>query len=65
MTAGAQPMFGDTERTVELSWEVRPDGRVALRGDGQDLLLESDPELRFLYDRGFSWDLGNEAAVNR
>jgi len=65
VTAGAQPMFGDTERTVELSWEVRPDGRVALRGDGQDLLLESDPELRFLYDRGFSWDLGNEAAVNR
>ncbi|BBG05273.1 MULTISPECIES: hypothetical protein [Pseudonocardia] len=65
VTSGAQSMFGEVDRTVELSWEVRPDGRVALRGDGQDLLLESDPELRFLYDRGFSWNVGNEAAVNR
>ena len=46
---------------------VRPagDGRVELTGDGQRLVLESDAELRFLYDRGFSWDEGDGAAVNR
>ena len=63
--SGPRSMLQAAERTVELTWSVRPDGRVALTGDGQDLVLEGDPELRFLYDRGFSWDLGNRAAVNR
>ncbi|MEJ8279654.1 hypothetical protein [Pseudonocardia spirodelae] len=63
--SGPEPLLTPPARTVELAWSVRPDGRVTLSGDGQRLVLESDPELRFLYDRGFSWSYGNGAAVNR
>lgn len=63
--SGATSLAEPAVRTAELTWTPRPDGRVELTGDGQRLVLERDPELRFLYDRGFSWDLGNEAAVHR
>lgn len=63
--SGATSLVEPAVRTAELTWTPRPDGRVELTGDGQRLVLESDPELRFLYDRGFSWDAGNEAAVHR
>lgn len=38
-----------------LSWSIQDDDGVRIEGAGQDLLLESDPELRYLYDREFSW----------
>ncbi|MER5672840.1 hypothetical protein [Pseudonocardia alni] len=63
--SGATSLVEPAVRSTELTWTPRPDGRVELTGDGQRLVLESDEELRFLYDRGFSWDEGNGAAVNR
>lgn len=63
--AGATSVYDGPERTVELAWAVRPDGRVELTGAGQSLVVEPDAEARFLFDRGFSWSFGNEAAVNR
>lgn len=53
--AGDRPLIREVERTVELTWNARPDGTVAVRGAGQDLVLAPDPELRYLFDRGFSW----------
>lgn len=52
---GARPLNQDFEETISLEWSADADGRVTLSGDGVDLVLEPDPELRFLYDREFSW----------
>lgn len=53
--AGDRTFLREPERTFELTWVARPDGTVTLRGDGRDLVLASDPELRYLLDRDFSW----------
>ena len=56
--AGDRSLIREVQRGFELTWTARPDGTVAVRGDGQDLVLEPDPELRYLLDRGFSWSPG-------
>lgn len=53
--AGDRTFLREPERSFELAWAARPDGTVTLRGDGRDLVLASDPELRYLFDRDFSW----------
>lgn len=53
---GATPTTQPAEQTLTLRWERLPDGRIGLTGDDQDLELAPDPELRFLFDRDFSWD---------
>ncbi len=63
------PQRGDTRApdepasTLTLRWESYPDGSVRLIGSGQDLVVTPDPERRFLFDRGFSWDA--QRPVNR
>ncbi|WP_017588998.1 hypothetical protein [Nocardiopsis ganjiahuensis] len=52
---GDRGLVRDTGEPFTLGWEIQDDGRVHVEGAGQDLVLESDPELRYLYDREFSW----------
>ncbi|MEU2947213.1 hypothetical protein [Nocardiopsis alba] len=55
---GDRPLTQEAEETFVLTWTVLDDGRIHLVGEGLDLVIESDPELRYLYDRGFSWAPG-------
>ncbi|WP_410941400.1 hypothetical protein [Pseudonocardia phyllosphaerae] len=59
------PAAGRPPQDLELRWSARPDGTVTLTGAGRDLVLVRDPNRTLLYDRGFSWNLGDDAAVNR
>lgn len=60
---GDRGLMRDTDETVELTWEIDDEGLLRLTGDGHELVAEPDPELTYLYDRGFSW--APEAPVNR
>lgn len=60
---GHRGLVRDVQETVELSWRVEDDGRLHLEGEGHDLVAESDPELRYLYDSEFSW--APQTSVNR
>ncbi|MFJ6019033.1 hypothetical protein ACIQFP_06750 [Nocardiopsis alba] len=60
---GDRPLNQEAEETFVLTWTVLDDGRIHLVGEEVDLVIESDPELRYLYDRGFSWAPG--PPVNR
>ncbi|WP_235997462.1 hypothetical protein [Nocardiopsis coralli] len=51
------PVSESSQETVELAWSL-DDGRLTLEGDGHDLVAETDPDLRYLYDQGFSWFSG-------
>lgn len=51
---GDRGLVRETGESFTLSWSIQDDG-VHIEGAGQDLLLESAPELRYLYDREFSW----------
>lgn len=53
--AGDRSLQREIERRFVLDWSLRPDGRIALSGGGRQLFVESDPELRYLLDRAFSW----------
>ena len=53
--SGDRTFLREPVRSFELAWTVRPDGTVRLAGDGRELVLASDPELRYLIDRDFSW----------
>ncbi|TCK26637.1 hypothetical protein [Pseudonocardia endophytica] len=50
-------------RSVTLVWALGPDGTLTLSGDGLRLTAVGDPELRYLFDRGFSW--GPTPPINR
>ncbi|WP_295690097.1 DoxX family protein, partial [uncultured Brevibacterium sp.] len=53
---GSQPLGrNDYVAGFDLTWEERPDGRIALTGDRVDIVIESDAEARYLFDRDFSW----------
>lgn len=52
---GDRPLEREFESTTVLTWTpVGPD-RIDLRGENVDVQLASDPELRYLFDREFSW----------
>lgn len=54
---GSQPLGrNDYVAGFDLTWEELPDGRIALTGDRVDIVIESDAEARYLFDRDFSWD---------
>lgn len=61
--AGDRPLNQDPVETVELTWEIGEEGRLHLKGEGHELIAEPDPELTYLYDRGFRWAPG--PPVNR
>ena len=52
---GDRTFLREVEHRAVLDWSLRPDGRIALSGDGQRLVVEPDPDMRYLLDRGFSW----------
>ena len=52
---GDRGLVREVEHTVELTWEEHGDGGLRLSGGEQDLVLAPDTELRYLYDRDFSW----------
>ncbi|MCX0278277.1 hypothetical protein NLM24_48675 [Nocardia zapadnayensis] len=53
---GSQPLGrNDYVAGFDLTWEELPDGRIALTGDRVDIVIESDAEARYLFDRDFSW----------
>lgn len=52
---GDRPLERDFESTTVLTWTTIGPDRIALRGENVDVQLASDPELRYLFDREFSW----------
>lgn len=52
---GDQGLIRDVEETHTFEWEIEDDGQISITGSGQDLQIEEDPELRYLFDREFSW----------
>lgn len=60
---GDQGLVRDVERTFDLEWTSEGYGQFSLTGDDQELRIEEDPELRYLFDREFSW--APDTPINR